>query len=62
MKSANICPFFLIASACTGCYTRLVQSPNEPFYQRSQAYKMCFGEEGQLVPQWGVPGSMGGVF
>ena len=60
MKSANNCPFF-IALAYTGCRTRLVRSPSEPFYWRSQAYGVCFGEEGRLVPQWGVLGNMGGV-
>ena len=61
MKSAKTCPFF-IALAYTGCRTRLVRSPSQPFFQRSQAYGVCSGEEGRLVPQWGVPGNMGRVF
>ena len=60
MKSAKTCHFF-IALACTGCRTRLVRLPNEPFFQRSQAYEVCSGEKGRLVPQWGVPRNMGGV-
>ena len=60
MKSANTCPFF-IALVCIGCRTRLVQSSNGPFYQKSQAYGVCSGEEGRLVSQWDVPRNTGGA-
>ena len=48
----------LKASACTGCYIRLVPLPIEPSFRIDSVYESCPGEEDQLVPQRDEPGSM----